>query len=295
MRLVFVHGINNEKNTIESIEKEWWGAISKSWEQMELTPKPKPAISVGYYGKLLAEAAKGGEGQAVEMGASETSTGYALQLLSEYAEAAGVTQEDIYAAADQRGIPRTAVEQGVLHEGWVIEFANILEDLLPDKGKFISKLFLSQAAAYVNDKALAAKIDKTVKTQIFDSLPDPVIVIAHSLGTVVTYRLLSNEQQVNRSIPLFVTVGSPLSLKMFKPILPAKGKLPHPPITKWINGRHKEDFVTLNKAITKESIGFDGVIDETDIINPDSDKHSIIQYLGSPAIARAIYDELNSS
>jgi hypothetical protein len=292
MRLVFVHGINNEKNTIESIEQEWWGAISKSWEQMGLTPKPKPAINVGYYGNLLAEAAKGGNGQAVEMGPSETTTGYALQLLSEYAKAAGVTQADIYAAADRRGIPRTAVEQGVPHEGWVIAFANILEDILPDKGKSISKLFLSQASAYVNDKALAAKIDRTVKAQIFDDFPDPVIVIAHSFGTVVTYRLLSNEQQANRSVLLFVTLGSPLSLKMFKPILPAKGKLPHPPITKWINGRHKEDFVTLNKAITKESIGFDGVIDETEIINPGSDKHAIIQYLESPAIARAIYDEL---
>ena len=205
---------------------------------------------------MLAQAAQGGEDRGVPMGRSKTSnsktsTGYALQLLSEYAEAAGVTQEDIYAAADRRGIPRTAVEQGVPHEGWVIAFADILEDIFPDKGKFIAKHFLNQAAAYVNDKALAAKIDKTVKNQIFGSLPDPAILIAHSLGTIVTYRLLSNDQQADRNISLFVTLGSPLSVKMFKPILPARGKLPHPPIAKWINGRHQEDFVTLNKAITK--------------------------------------------
>ncbi|OAI22350.1 hypothetical protein [Methylomonas koyamae] len=290
MRLVFVHGINNENNTIDSIAKDWWGALSGAWTKMGLASKSKPTINVAYYGKMLAEATNGES--AVEMGPSEISTGYAMQLLSEYAEAAGVTQDDLNTAADKRGIPRNAVEQGVPHEGWVIAFADLLEDILPDKGKFIAKLFLRQAATYINDKALAAKIDKTVQTQIFDGLQDPAIIIAHSLGTVVTYRLLTKDQQIARNIPLYVTLGSPLSVKMFKPILPAKGSFPHPPITKWINGRHEEDFVTLGRSITKQSIGFDGVIDETDILNDDDDKHSIIHYLSSPDIAQAIYDVL---
>ncbi len=292
MRLVFVHGINNEENTAESIEKEWWEALTRSWVKMELELKPKPSINVAYYADILAEAAKGGAGKAVEMGPSEVSTGYALELLTEYAEAAGVTQEDLNTAADTKGIPLAAVGMSVPHEGWVIAFADLLEDILPDKGKFIAKLFLRQAATYISDKALAAEIDKKVKAQIFDELSDPTIVIAHSLGTVVTYRLLANAQQAARNIPLFMTLGSPLSLKIFKPILPARGTLPQPPIAKWINGRHEEDFVTLNKAITRRSIGFDGVTDETRIINPDSDKHSIVRYLESPAIAKAIYDEL---
>ena len=86
MRLAFVHGINNENNTSESIEKDWWNAIVKGWTIAGLQPKHRPEIVVGYYGKLLAGTT---ETAATEMGVSGSSTGLAIDLLQEYADAAG--------------------------------------------------------------------------------------------------------------------------------------------------------------------------------------------------------------
>ena len=291
MRLVFVHGINNEKHTVDEIRDIWMSALEKGWKDLSLAPTKPFKAEAAYYAKVLADATEHKK-PAVDMGTGEVSSGLAIEFLRKYAEEAGVSQAELDAAAAEAGLPREAVEQGVPHEGWVIAFAQILERVLPTKGKYIAKLFLKQASTYIGDPALAAKIDGMVTDQVFTNLPDPTIVIAHSLGSVVSYRLLANKGFTSRDFPLYVTVGSPLSVEMFRPILPKRGLMPTPPIAHWINGRNKEDFVTLGRAITKKSIGYDGVDDITDIIDNKDDRHDITAYLSSPKIAKAIYDAI---
>ncbi|TKB71200.1 MAG: hypothetical protein E8D46_17690 [Nitrospira sp.] len=289
MRLAFVHGINNENNTPESIANVWWDALVAGWKAAGLMPKPKPDISVGYYADLLGG---GTSSAAVEMGPSGSSTGLAAGLLQEYADAADVSPDELRAVTAELGLPAEAVAQGAPHEGWIVGFASVLERVLPTKGKLMARLFLRQAVTYINDRALAAQIDRKVSSQIFGAKSDPVIVIAHSLGTVVSYRILASGAAAGRQVPLFVTLGSPLSVRMFKSILPARSSIPNPPIGRWFNGRHKEDFVTLGRAITQQSIGFPDVVDQTDIVNKDDDKHTIIHYLASPSVAREIYAQI---
>lgn len=289
MRLAFIHGINNERQTPVSIESVWWEALERGRNAAGLAPKPRPEITVAYYADLLAGLTISA---AVEMGPSAASTGLAVGLLQEYADAAGVTEDELAMVAAEMGLPREAVAQGVPHEGWIIAFASVLERLLPTKGKLIARLFLSQAVKYINDKVLAAQIDKKVAAAVFDGKRDPVIVIAHSLGTVVSYRVLANESWATRDVPLFVTLGSPLSLQMFKHILPARGTMPTPPIGCWFNARHKDDFVTLGRGIVEQSIGFQGVEDCTEIVGDDSDRHAIVQYLASPAVAKVICERI---
>jgi hypothetical protein len=290
MRLAFIHGINNEHETAETIERAWWEAILRGWTAADLAHKPKPPISVAYYADILAGTTVSA---AAEMGTpSAASTGLAVDLLREYKDAAGITDAEIDAAAAEAGLPPEAIEQGVPHEGWIVGVASVLERILPTKGKLIARLYLRQAVTYINDKALAAQIDRKVASAIFDGKRDPVIVIAHSLGTVVSYRVLANERFDKRDVPLFVTLGSPLSVRMFRSILPARGAMPKPPIGRWFNARHKDDFVTLGRGIVTQSIGFDGIVDSTEIDGDDPDRHAIAQYLSSRAIARAIHELL---
>ncbi|WOS67040.1 MULTISPECIES: hypothetical protein [Sinorhizobium] len=293
MRLVFVHGINNETYTVDDIKERWLSALEKGWQEQNLVPTRKFTVDTAYYADILAQASDN-RNAAVEMGAGDVSSGLAIEFLRAYSDEAGVSEAELQAAAIAEGIPPEAVAQGVPHEGWVIVFARVLERLLPTKGKYVARLFLRQAAVYIGDPALAAKIESTVTNQVFTGKQDPTVVIGHSLGSVVSYRMLAGEALAGRSFPLFVTLGSPLSVDMFRPILPKRGRLPTPPIAKWMNGRNKEDFVTMGKAITKKSIGFEGVVDVTDIIDNKDDRHDISAYLQSPKIARAIFDAVEA-
>lgn len=293
MRLVFVHGINNETYTVDDIVERWLSALEKGWQEQQLVPTRKFTVDTAYYADILAQASDGKQA-AVEMGAGDVSSGLAIEFLRAYADEADLSEQELQAAAIAEGIPLEAVAQGVPHEGWVIAFARVLERLLPTKGKYVAKLFLRQAAMYIGDPALATKIESTVTKQVFAGKQDPAIVIGHSLGSVVSYRMLAGDAFAGRSVPLFVTLGSPLSVDMFRPILPKRGRLPTPPIARWVNGRNKEDFVTMGKAITKKSIGFEGVEDVTDIIDNEVDRHDISAYLRSPKIGRAIFDAVES-
>jgi hypothetical protein len=289
VRIAFIHGINNESQTADTIRSSWQASLESAWEKLNLRRPDPPVIDVAYYARTLATASIRSNDAGTAMGTGAASTSDAINLLRAYAEAANVTETELAAAADRQGVPREAVEQGVPHEGWVIAFAGLLEAILPDKGLFVANHFLRQAAVYISNKALAARVDAEVEAQVFDNRPDPTIIVAHSLGTVIAYRLLAGRRMENRAAPLFITLGSPLSVSMFRPILPTRGIMPTPPIARWINGRHADDFVTLGRAITKQSIGFDGVVDVTDIDNPDNDKHSILRYLASPPIARELF------
>lgn len=99
MRLILVHGINNEDNTREQIESDWLSAIREGWKEAELPEKPLPKVVTAYYAKDLAELTSK-RTKAVGMGAGATSgDDVALEFLKTYQRAAGISDEEIKAAA----------------------------------------------------------------------------------------------------------------------------------------------------------------------------------------------------
>ena len=174
----------------------------------------------------------------------------------------------------------------------MIALATGLERILPTKGKYIAHLFLKQAAVYLDNKAVTLKIDSLVRSQIFP--PGAVqqsIIIAHSLGTVIAYRLLLNGPPSDLEVPLFVTLGSPLGVEIVKKRLSPRTTFPKPPIARWINAVCKDDFVTLNRQLDSSRVGYPGVELES-VVNDEDDKHAIVPYLRCQPVASAIWAAL---
>lgn len=295
MRLILVHGINNQENSPQQIEDQWLGAIRKGWAKLGLANKPMDDVITAYYAKDLANATNT-KAAAVAMGdpalAGQTAD-LAYEFLREYQEAAGISDEEIQVAAERNGVSIEAVGMGPPHEGWVIALAVGLEALLPTRGKYVAGIFLKQASVYLENKAVTQSIDSLVRSQIFPAGDaSPAIVVSHSLGTVVSYRLLTDAPPASFQTPLFITMGSPLGIRIVKKRIQQRPNFPKPPIGKWINAVCHDDFVTLNKTLGKSHLGFDGVIHESNVPNDISDKHAIEPYLQSPGVARAIHEAL---
>jgi hypothetical protein len=293
MRLILVHGINNEDNTREQIESDWLSAIREGWKEAELPEKQLPKVVTAYYAKDLADLTSK-RTKAVGMGAGATSgDDVALEFLKTYQRAAGISDEEIKAAARDAGLPESAVGMGPPHEAWVIALATGLERILPTRGKYIARLFLKQAAVYLDNKAVTHKIDTLVRSQIFpDGAEQPSIIVAHSLGTVVSYRVLLTDPPEDLDVPLFITLGSPLGIEIVKKRLPARSAFPRPPVTRWINAVCKDDFVTLNRQLDQATLGYEGVELEGGVVNNDDDKHAIAPYLKCRTVAKAIWSAL---
>jgi pimeloyl-ACP methyl ester carboxylesterase len=115
----------------------------------------------------------------------------------------------------------------------------------------------------------------------------PCVVVAHSLGTIVAYRLLV-ELIAAPSVKLLITAGSPLGIATIKDKLPPRGQvLRFPPgVEHWLNVADQRDYVALEASLDRKTF-LDGVENILDIDNGD-EPHSIERYLADITVARRI-------
>jgi hypothetical protein len=103
---------------------------------------------------------------------------------------------------------------GLARWQWVQGIARILERDIPEFGN-IALRFVRQVDAYLTCQEIREAVDNIVRPSI---LKGPTVIVAHSLGSVITYRLL-REAQSAAEVPLFVTLGSPLGFHAVKQYL----------------------------------------------------------------------------
>jgi hypothetical protein len=127
--------------------------------------------------------------------------------------------------------------------------------------------------------------------------PEPTVVVAHSLGCVIAYDVLSS---IVCNIPLFVTIGCPLGLPPVQAELRrlfATQKLLAPPmVQRWANFSDELDPVALVHKInglfgTGQIVKGALSIDDQIVKNPMAplQPHSILGYLTCPEIRKAVY------
>jgi hypothetical protein len=119
----------------------------------------------------------------------------------------------------------------------------------------------------------------------------PDVVVAHSLGSVVTWETFCAETDL--AVNLLVTIGSPLAMagvvlpKLQPAILPGRGQRPDG-VHRWVNLADVGDVVALPREGL--STAFDGVKDLPPVVLGGSMRqfHGARDYLGCPEVAAAI-------
>lgn len=82
--------------------------------------------------------------------------------------------------------------------------------------------------------------------------PAPKVVVAHSLGTIITYDVLSEAAFKTRALPLLVTVGSPLGIGNVQARLRDRAGRPNPVpkgVKAWANFADRFDPVALDATL----------------------------------------------
>jgi hypothetical protein len=117
---------------------------------------------------------------------------------------------------------------------------------------------------------------------------EPRAIVAHSLGSVVTYESLWELADIH--VELLITVGSPLALPdlVFERLVPSPidgwGRKP-PNVDRWINVADVGDLVAVPRWLSRRFIGVDEDIET--VIGP-FDFHRVRRYLRSKAIGDAL-------
>jgi hypothetical protein len=177
---------------------------------------------------------------------------------------------------------------GGVQAGFVSGFA-ILEKLLPEQvNKFLIKLFVRDVSLYLTNTGFRSQVAERVAHTIQQQNQE-VAIIAHSLGTVVAYDVLSRMPDVK--VSHFVSIGSPLGLKSIRKVITAGLTELFPPNLKsWTNIYNRKDMVSA----VRELAGLYPSLDNRSIVDSDigegnwADAHSIEVYLQSKVAAKTI-------
>ena len=301
-KILLVHGINNQDNSKANIENTWSDSIRKGAREAGITLPNDIRFSAAFYGDLLDEETnswKKNKSSSTPMSAASPDDDFAddniAALYLEFQQKYNVEDDQIAKELDVNDDlrSRNRMAKGV-HKRWLKAIARILENVLPSNGKGAIKAFLTQASAYLHKPELKEKIDDLVREQILDDLSEneEVIIISHSLGTVVTYDLMRRFRHKIK-VKLLITAGSPLGVKVIKRRL-GMPLICLPNVKRWVNISDKEDFVALRAKLTQDNFGCGNIINYDEVDNGEEDAHDILQYLLHEDVVREIQAAIDS-
>lgn len=114
-----------------------------------------------------------------------------------------------------------------------------------------------------------------------------VVVVTHSLGTVVAYHLLCEFAKSGHElhVPLLITMGSPLGVEAVKRYIDLPHRIPAN-IARWENYFDRGDPVSLGKALSSQLAT--GIVDDGSINNQTTNAHSDEGYLGQQAVRASL-------
>jgi hypothetical protein len=285
MQLVFVHGIRQEGRIAADLKKEWEGALVSAWSAAGLIA-PHYSLEMPFYGDVLndlVEEVHGGSSAVVARGEGEPGTFTPLEesLIREMAAKEGITDLEVRGELSQEIVAR-----GPANWEWVQGLARVLERKVPGLSS-LGLGWIRQVDSYLTRPHIQQAVDDIVEPCL---LRGRTIVLAHSLGTIVAYRLLRKAGNT-ASVPLFVTVGSPLAITTVKQhIRPPSLQRPLG-VTSWLNGTDERDYVALYSRLDRNSFA-EGIENLSDIHNRQTDAHAVVDYLADAVISQRIYSAL---
>lgn len=174
--ILLIHGINNQDNSKENIEKMWIDALRNGANTAGLTIPDDVQFIAAFYGDLLFEQTESWNNNkpasspmSVESPDEDYANDEVAALYLEFQNKYGISYEQVSQGLDEKDNlqAQKRMAKGI-HKSWLKAIARALEMVLPSKGKRVARAFISQAAAYLHKPGLKEKIDDLVMTQIID-------------------------------------------------------------------------------------------------------------------------------
>jgi hypothetical protein len=122
--------------------------------------------------------------------------------------------------------------------------------------------------------------------QALNAVAGPVVVVGHSLGSVITYDVLSEAAFAASAVPLLVTLGSPLGYTEIQDVVTRPLRLPAP-VQLWANFADPLDLIALDTSLADEFQGAPRIIDAL-VNNPSPNNHAACGYLRASRVRSTV-------
>ena len=286
MNVLMIHGIGQEASTKDELLKKW----TESLHAIQPGLLGAASVEMAYYGTTLADWTNSKTKAAVGMGAESTAVDvgdadelkFLRAVMEEFASDHGIDESEIEAAMDTAGDNAVPMDNVIARR--LVGLLRLVEKISPAKGSLLLRV-VRQGHTYLSSPGAAKAVDSIVRPFLQRS---PQVLITHSLGTVIAFKLLREleAEGAGIQIPLLITMGSPLGLDAFKAKLGAPRRKPAF-VDKWVNFYDPSDFVALGKPLNEKN--FAGNIDNDGTVdNKTINAHGIIGYLPHKGVFDAL-------
>lgn len=275
LRVLGVHGVWNYRSGLPAADAA--RSLADDWAASLAAVLPPGAVDVhvAYYAHLLRKAVPQGGGQD---GLNDLPPDV-RQMIVDWAGGFGVVP-----AAHPQG-------PGSVPIRWLVDRVAAACALNPTLTAALRKfvgVFFREVAGYLRtpDGAARSAARECVAEAVAGRRPD--VLLAHSLGSVVTYETLLAHPELE--VPLFVTLGSPLGMpavvyERLRPEQPATTGIRPPNVGRWINIADPGDVIAVPRPFTGRFVPDENHEDEYIHM---LDFHLVSHYLQAPALTRAI-------
>jgi len=290
--LVFIHGRAQQDKDADDLKKTWIDAWKRGLAKRGLSmPIDEDAVRFPYYGDTLRDLTEGKDldeaAKVIVRGEEddENLEAFAAEVFAELRTRLDLTDDKLRAAGGDARV----IERGVLNWEWVQAILRGIDTHVPGSSSASVAVATNDVYQYLRNFGFQTTIDGGV-TSAFDAAKETVVV-SHSLGTVVAYRVLLAEADARGwRIPLHVTLGSPLGIRAISGRL-APLKRPAA-VGTWFNAMDERDIVALY-ALTPDVFGVTPAIEnKTDVDNHTANHHGIVGYLDDADVAQRIHAAL---
>ena len=285
-RLLLIHGRAQGGRSEEELRSVWLGALTDGARASGHEVPPDLDVVFPFYGDRLDELVA--EYQ-VPLTSEITTKGDAFQdeflafqeeVANEMRRGAGITDAELDAVYGNN--PR---EKGPENWEWVQAILKGIDRYGPGVTQRFLERFLRDVFVYLESPAVRTTIDGIVTERLDDR---PTVIVAHSLGTVVGFNILSADTPTD--VPLLVTLGAPLGInairRRFQP-------LRHPAqVGHWLNAFDDRDVVALHPLDATNFPVTPEIENVLDINNQTDNRHGITGYLDKANVAGPIIAKL---
>lgn len=297
-QLIFVHGRSQEHKDSFSLKAEWLNALRRGLEKSNLQlPIGEHDVRFPYYGDTLYDLVEGRCGDSVsnvvvrgESGANSDETRFTLQVMHEIQRKAGLSDLQVSELAGDEALSR-----GPLNWSWIRAILKAIDTCVPNGSATSLALFTHDVYQYLGNSVIRDRIERGIVDAITPGVE--AVVVAHSLGTVVSYNLLRREGHLRTwKVPLYITLGSPLGISAIRKSLKNFAPIRCPECARsWFNAMDMRDVVALYPLDTNSfplNPENPGIENKTDVNNHTENRHGIAGYLDDQEVAQRIYRAL---
>ena len=286
-KLLLVHGRGQEGQHPALLKSEWIDALNRGAGKLGLALPTGIEVVFPYYGDTLDNFARQldipltSDIQARGSPGDDEFLVFQAQFAEAVRQSAGITDDQVDAEYGLNPKPR-----GPLNWQWVQAILSAIDKHGGGMGQKTLEIFTRDVFLYTTRAGVRDEIDRIVASKITE---EPTVVVGHSLGTVVSYSILSSDRRRLR-VPLYVTVGSPLGVRsvrdQFRPL-----RSP-PPVEAWYNAFDDRDVVALYRLDATNFPVRPSIENYGAVKNHTANRHGIVGYLDDPNVAKRILGAL---